>query len=296
MKRAYVEQSIAHMRDNRGNLFAGVITTAVALLILGSFALVYLNLIHLSGIFFDRSHYAVFVSPKAPYKSREQILKILKKNPLIGEIEELDPEQAKAKLIEGFGEAKEVLKLVPFSNLPHLIEFSLKDARTLSEEELERLKAIEGVEEIFLGRETKDQIDNFFAISNFIGIALIVMLLLSIAIIIRNAILLAVRIRFQEIEILKTLGATGTYIRFPFIVEAGVTLFLGFLVSHLGLYVLYQFLLAGVTFNESTYVIAELARFFSPLEMFLEFALLLMVGLGSSFYATSQVLRELKFT
>ncbi len=267
--------------------------TSVSLIILGSVILVYYNLMHMTQMVFQQANYSILLNDSIEDFERKEILAQLRSIPDIHNITELTSEQVKAELVESFGEPGQVLKKIDLPKFPNIIEFSLDRTSFLFEHEIDKIKLLQGVEEIVSGLETKDQINTFFTISEFVGVFLITLLIVSILMIIHNAIQIAVRMRIEEIEILQILGATPSFIRLPYIVEGLFIAIMGYLISMGIVFFLYKFVVAGITFNEATYGLRDLTRFFTYPHMI--GSLLMISGLGflSSILATRRVLNEL---
>lgn len=280
--------------ENKSSAVSGIITTSIAMILLGCVVLVYLNLIGLTQVLFQQANYSIFVGSDADEIVRTSVINELNQVPDLENIRIINSDEARSELIESFGDTGSVLNKIELPTFPDVIEFSLDRASLLTKKEIERIKAIPGVDEIVSGKETKDQIETFFTISEFVGIFLITLLIVSIVLMIHNSIQLAVRARIEEIEILRILGATRVFIQIPFVVEGVLIAFFGYLISIFAIYFLYTFVLAGVTFNEATYAIADIARFFSIQQILIILVSIVALGFLSSLVSTSRVLRELK--
>lgn len=284
----------SNIRENKSSAVSGMLTTGISLVILGTVVLVYLNLITLAQILFQQANYSVFISTNADEQVRRRIVSELRLLPNVSNIHIVKAEEAKKDLIASFGETGAILNKIELPAFPEVIEFSLNRRSLLTTEEIDRIKTIAGVDDVISGRETKDQIDTFFTISEFVGVFLISILLISIVLMIHNSIQLTVRTRMNEIEILQILGATGSFIQIPFIVEGIIIAIAGFVAASGVVYFLFTFVVAGITFNESTYGIATVARFFSIKQLGLVLISIMILGLLSSLMATRKVLRELE--
>lgn len=287
-------QAWNNIRDNTSAALSGVVTTSVSLVILGSFVLVYLNLINLTQVMFQQSRYSVFIDSETDRNVRRNIVAQLKGIEGVYEVTSVGALQAKSDLIDSFGESGAVLRKIELPPFPDLIEFSLNRKSILTRNEIETIQRIEGVSEVVSGIETKDQIKTFFSIAEFVGLFLIALLVVSLVLMIHSAIQIAVRMRIDEIEIFKILGATPTYIRIPFVIEGVLIALAGYLISLAVIYLLYTFVIAGITFNDATYGIKEIARFYSPLQMFIIMLQIVILGIVSSLLATNKVFQELK--
>lgn len=286
-------QTLDNLRENYPTLLAGIIMTSFSLVILGTFILVYLNLIHLTQLAFRKSHYSIFLVEQISSQQKADIISYIKHIPDAGGVKEVSSKEARKQLIDSFVEARELLQQLEFPRFPHIIEFVLDRSGPLTVREVRKLQSFEGVKEVITGRETRDQINTFFNIANFVGLFLIGLLLVCMVLIIYNTIHIAIRMRIKEIEILKTLGASPGFIRLPYILEGTLITCISYLISMGMIYFLYSFAVAGITFNEATYPIRELVRFFSFLEMGNLFLVFILLGVFSSYLAASRIINNL---
>ncbi len=286
-------QAYENIRENFQTTFSGIITVCFSLVILGTFTLVYLNLISLSRDFFQQSQYSIFLEDKTDSTDRIILFRHLEGIRGVDNIRSVSPEQNRLDLLNSLGEASKVLKKVTFQKLPELIEFDLKRSGPLTDLEMQNLESLSGVDEVVYGQETQDQISTLFNIANFVGIFLILLFIVSISFIIQNSIQIAVRLRIKEIELLKILGATLNFICWPYVWEGCFIALISFILSLGGIYLLFQFIIAGITFNEATYSLREAVEFFPWQQtMFIMFCILLLSAI-ISYTATRKLLLRL---
>lgn len=289
-----VKQTATNIRSYTSISASGIITTSFSVIMLGTFILVYLNIIFLSQLFFKQSHYSIFLKSAVTQQQKESISYYVHTIWGVYDIQSISSKQSQEEFLDSFGASKKLLEKVTFSKFPEIIEFSLKRDHPLSSVELEKIRSFRGVREIIFGKETKEQVSTYFTIAEFVGFFLIGLLMVSISFIIKNTIQIAIRVRLKEIEIYKILGATKWFIRLPYIFEGVFISLVSSSISIGFLYFLFQFVLAGITFNEATYSIKEMARFFQLNQvLWLTFSL---VGLGvfSSYIATDKILHQLE--
>ena len=286
-------QAYENIRENFQITFVGIITVCFSLIILGTFSLVYMNLISLTQIFFQQSQYSVFLADNIKPNEKDSLKEYLNAINGVENIKVVSSEQAHQELLKSLGEAGKVLEQMTFHKMPTLIEFDLKRMVHLTPAEIKKIESISGVDEVVYGQETQEQIRTFFNIANFVGIFLIVLFVISISFIIRNSIQIAVRLRIKEIEILKTLGATLHFICWPYVWEGCFIAFFSFIFSLGGIYFVFQFILAGITFNEATYTIRETVEFFPYPYMVICLVSLLVLGAFISYGSTWKLLKQL---
>jgi cell division transport system permease protein len=99
------------------------------------------------------------------------------------------------------------------------------------------------------GKEIVDKLFKITGIIRFVGIGVMAVLSIISIFIISNTIKLTVYARRREIEIMKYIGATDWFIRWPFLIEGMVLGFLGSLIAVGVLNVAYYYLFNFVVLN-----------------------------------------------
>lgn len=105
---------------------------------------------------------------------------------------------------------------------------------------VEKLKKCQGVKDIEYGNEWLKNFTTVFNFLNLLGTFLIGMLILATVFIISNTIKLSIYNRSTEIEIMKLVGATNRFIRFPFFLEGLFQGLCGSFIALVLLFVVYQ--------------------------------------------------------
>ncbi|NQU63813.1 MAG: hypothetical protein HQ517_05965, partial [SAR324 cluster bacterium] len=152
-------QTIENLRENYFTALSGIVMTSFSLVILGIFVLVYLNLIHLTQLAFQKSQYSIFLSDQISSEQQKKITVYLNELPNVVQVEIISSAEAKKQLIESFGEAQEMLSGLEFPKFPRIIEFILNRSGSLTTVEISRIREFEGVQDLITGRETRDQIN-----------------------------------------------------------------------------------------------------------------------------------------
>lgn len=288
------KQTATNIKSYTSISLSGIITTSFSVIMLGTFILVYFNVIFLSQLFFKQSHYSIFLKSGVTQQERENIRYYVHAIWGVYDIQGISSQKTQDDFLSSFGESRKLLEKVSFSAFPEIIEFSLKRDHPLSSSELQKIQSLNGVRAVIFGKETKEQVNTYFTIAEFVGFFLIGLLVISVSFIIKNTIQIAIRVRIKEIEIYKILGATKWFIRLPYIFEGIFISLVSSAISIGFLYFLYQFVIAGITFNEATYEIREMARFFEFHQLIILTFSLVGLGVFSSYIATDKILHQLE--
>ncbi len=129
-------------------------------------------------------------------------------------------EQALEKYKEQLGNNHSLLEGLEGENNPFPSSYIVKvhDPNTIGSI-ADEIAAFEGVEEVQYGKDVVDRLLKSTDLVRVVGTVLICILALISVFIISNTIKLTVVARRKEISIMKYIGATDSFIRFPFIIE-----------------------------------------------------------------------------
>jgi len=123
------------------------------------------------------------------------------------------------KLIKGMGEEGEAWKLLEQDNpLNHAFIVRAKNPQD-TEMIADQIKDLDHVEKVVFGQEVVEQLFKFTKYARTIGVVLIIALVFTAIFLISNTIKITIMARSKEIGIMKLVGATNWFIRWPFFIE-----------------------------------------------------------------------------
>ena len=161
----------------------------------------------------------------------------IKNNDKILSYEKVTKEQALKKMEERLGKDAAVLEGYDESIFPVSFIIKLKDT-AYSKEVVKELEAINGIEKVSYSQDAIDFISKVSYWIKFICSLMVIVLIVVSVFIISNTIKLTVFARRKEINIMKYIGATDWFIRWPFVVEGviiGITgAIIAFIISAYG--------------------------------------------------------------
>lgn len=211
------KEGIRNMYTHGFMSFAAVCVTVACLVIIGSFSLIIYNL----GIFVSdmeqQNRVLVYVDENydnAEAKSVGSRINLLEN---VREAVFMSREEAVKRFVEqqGSGEAFEGINA---SDLRDRFIVTLEDNSRMNET-VEELRQIQGVADISDRPELAEGFTTIQRILNIASAAIIIVLLVVSLFMISNTIKLAMYDRRDEIAIMKMIGATNRFIRFPYFVE-----------------------------------------------------------------------------
>ena len=218
----FIQETLRSLRRNNWMSFASVGTVAVSLFVLGVFLLLVLNMNRLASSLESQVQISVYLADGLSESARKDIASDIEALQGIEEIRYVPKEEAKERLAKRLGDQKYLLDALGEKNpLPDSFEVVLKSP-ALVETAAAAITRMDGVEQAKYGQ---DVIEHLFAITRLIrifGLALMVLLAGATLFIISNTIRLTVFARRKEVAIMKYVGATDWFIRWPFLLEGVV--------------------------------------------------------------------------
>ena len=242
----FIQETLRSLRRNNWMSFASVGTVAVSLFVLGVFLLLVLNMNRLASSLESQVQISVYLADGLSEIARKDIASDIEALQGIEEIRYVPKEEAKERLAKRLGDQKYLLDALGEKNpLPDSFEVVLKSP-ALVETAAAAITRMDGVEQAKYGQ---DVIEHLFAITRLIrifGLALMVLLAGATLFIISNTIRLTVFARRKEVAIMKYVGATDWFIRWPFLLEGMVLGFVGGVLAAIALQSFYAAMAAKI--------------------------------------------------
>lgn len=242
----FIQETLRSLRRNNWMSFASVGTVAVSLFVLGVFLLLVLNMNRLASSLESQVQISVYLADGLSESARKDIASDIEALQGIEEIRYVPKEEAKERLAKRLGDQKYLLDALGEKNpLPNSFEVVLKSP-ALVETAAAAITRMDGVEQAKYGQ---DVIEHLFAITRLIrifGLALMVLLAGATLFIISNTIRLTVFARRKEVAIMKYVGATDWFIRWPFLLEGMVLGFVGGVLAAIALQSFYAAMAAKI--------------------------------------------------
>ena len=242
----FIQETFRSLRRNNWMSFASIGTVAVSLFVLGVFLLLVLNMNRLASSLESQVQISVYLEDGLSESARKDIASDIEALQGIEEIRYVPKEEAKERLAKRLGDQKYLLDALGEKNpLPDSFEVVLKSP-ALVETAAAAITRMDGVEQAKYGQ---DVIEHLFAITRLIrifGLALMVLLAGATLFIISNTIRLTVFARRKEVAIMKYVGATDWFIRWPFLLEGMVLGFVGGVLAAIALQSFYAAMAAKI--------------------------------------------------
>ncbi|UCC41689.1 MAG: FtsX-like permease family protein [Candidatus Aminicenantes bacterium] len=169
--------------------------------------------------------------------SEEEVTSIgenLKKSSLSINVRFISSQQALKKFQENFPDLQRIIENLKINPFPPSFEVTLSEKKISSEETfafIEEMREMQGIEDVQFNRDWAEKIQSLSRLVKAVGFFFGGILILASFFIISNVIKLNVLTRKDEIEILRLVGASNTFIRVPFLMEGVILGIFGGLLS-----------------------------------------------------------------
>ncbi len=224
-------------------------TITLSFLILGVFLILFLNTKVLLEDWGRRIRVTAYLDGSL---SQDPLNRLREKIVGFEEVQEIryrSKEEALKLLEEKMPERKELLRGLPRNPLPASLEIRLRGEYQNAEgvrSLVRKLRGLSAIEDIQYGSDWLERFSAFMALLKVLGLGLGGLLLLATIVVISNTIRLSIFGRREEIEVMRSVGATGPFIRAPFYIEGLLQGFLGAVLAVGVLFALFQFFLGRV--------------------------------------------------
>ncbi len=269
-------------------------TISVAILIFSTFVMIIFNLTNLVSRFEDDVHIVAYLDDEF-VGGNENIKKNLLKLNGIEKVWYQSKENALKVFKESLGENDLFLKDIQKNPLPASFELRLKEGykdRKNIEAIAAALRSMGIFSDVSYGQEWLEHFHNFMNILKVIGLAVGGGFLFAAVFIISNTIKLTIFVRREEIDILRLVGATNSFIKAPFYIEGLIQGFVGSVISIIGLYFLYLVFMAKVQTLSLLGVNSTSMPFLPPKFLILLVAFGTLLGLMGSYISLGEIFKR----
>ncbi|AST93320.1 MULTISPECIES: permease-like cell division protein FtsX [Sutcliffiella] len=215
----HFRESFKSLARNGWMTFASISAVTVTLLLVGVFLVIMMNLNNVAKEIEQDVEIKVYIEMTATEEEQNQLQADLEKVSKAESVVFSSKDSELESLKDSFGEDGAILDLFEQSN--PLYDVFIVKTKT-PQDTFDVAKQIEGfdnVAKVVFGQETVERLFQIFNIARNIGLALILGLVFTAMFLISNTIKITIFARRKEIEIMKLVGATNWFIRWPFFLE-----------------------------------------------------------------------------
>lgn len=249
----FIKEVYTSFKRNIWMTLASIFTVVLSLFILGFFSIVILNLNKMADTLESQVQISVYLKDDLSQEEIDETKETLSKIEGLQDIKFITREEAMENFKERLGDQQFLLDALDDTNpLPDSFSLTVtspQQVKTIAD----TVVALDSVESASYSQDIINHLFNLTHLIRLIGVALIILLTGAAIFIISNTIRLTVFARRKEIAIMKYVGATDWFIRWPFLLEG---ICLGFIGGGLATIFLY------IVYNQVTQEIYEAMAFF----------------------------------
>ena len=215
----FVTESVTSLRRNGWMSLASLMTVALSLLILGLFTILVMNLSNMASSLESQVQVSVYLQDSLKEVEVREIGTRITKLPGVTKVTFVGKDEALTRFKQRLGQQQDLLAELGEANpLPNAFEVRVDRPDRVKPVALS-IAQIKGVETARFGQEIVEQLFGLTRMIRIFGLVLIGFLGMAALFIIINTIRLTVFARRREIGIMKYVGATDWFIRWPFLME-----------------------------------------------------------------------------
>lgn len=256
--RRHFRESFKNLRRNGWMTFAAVSAVTVTLLLVGVFLTVLLNLNKAATDIENDVEVRVLMKLDSTEGEQQRLKEQLVNLPEVKSVTYSPKEKELRNLIKDMGEDFALFE----QNNPLYDVFVVKTKRPVdTPKTAKKIKKLDDVEDAIYGEKKVEKLFSFLKTSRNIGLVLSLGLLFTAMFLISNTIKMTIFARRKEIEIMRLVGATNWFIRWPFLLEG---LWLGLIGSVLpvaAVIVGYSYVTTAIATHVQEHFIQPLAYF-----------------------------------
>ncbi len=261
--RYYIKEASNCVKKNKLTTISSIGITVATLIILGIVIALTFNINSFAQQFSRDCEIQVFISNDLDEAGYDNIGQQIKKIPFVENVEKYTKQQIfeemKVKLKENAGILEGLENDNPFRNSFKVSLTDLNQTGAVAK----KITAIQGVENTTDFKEAAGTVVKVVNTIKTASIWLVIILCIVSAFIISNAVKISVHSRRKEINIMKYIGATDWFIRWPFIIEGIIIGIYGALITFVLIWLVY--LRVYSSFNFGSFEMLKFSQIATPL-------------------------------
>ena len=268
---------------NKKSTAASLIIMCATMFIFGIFFLIGENVNYIIQQVQTNQAMQIFINPEATKEQEQELEAKIKSIQYVNTVEYVSQEQALNIMKSWLGENSALLD--PYSGEDNPFKASYKITLTdltKSDEVQKQVESFENVAKVEIGSDTINKlVDIANGIRTATGVILVLLIFISIFII-ANTIKLTVHARRKEISIMKYVGATNGFIRWPFMVEGIIIGIISAIISVVILGFTYNFVASKIVASGTMATIGySLLTFSDMISMLFTVYIIMGIGIGA---------------
>ncbi|MBB4824499.1 cell division transport system permease protein [Sporosarcina luteola] len=212
----HLRESLKSLGRNSWMTFASVSAVTVTLLLVGVFIVIMMNLNQLADNLENDVEIKVIADPAADEAAVKELEKQVRSTSGVEEVVYSSRDEELDKMIKSFGDELSLYKQSnPLGDALYVKAKDPHDTASIAK----KIDTYDYTSQVVYGEGKVEKLFKVLNMSRNIGMVLILALLFTAMFLISNTIRLTIVARGREIEIMKLVGATNSFVRIPFVLE-----------------------------------------------------------------------------
>lgn len=246
-----LRDALRSMWRNKFMSLASMATVAISLTILGFAWLLVVNTQYLTSVMEAELEINVYLQEKVTREQALELKSAFAQIPGVTETVFVPKEEGLKNLEERFGAESDLVKVLGDENpLPDVYRLKTTDAAHVPQAAA-AATGIQGVEDVRYGKGMVEKLLSLTQWLQMVGVIAILAVGLAAVFLIATTIRITVFARRREVAIMKLVGATDWYIRWPFFLEGMIIGFIGALCAVVCIYLFYNQLVKNIALTIS---------------------------------------------
>jgi cell division transport system permease protein len=231
----FLREALRGLRRSSAPALAALLTVVITALVLGVFIPIVQATTGTANEVRNRVVVDAYLKDSATESDRIQVQRELEATPGVKSIEYISKDEALRELGHKVNDAQDKIELLGSNPLPSLLRVTPEDP-----DEIKTIAAqiapggtprFDAIDEVRNRESDTDKILSATGLVKGLGAVMAGLLILASIALIANTIRLSVFARRREVEVMKLVGATNWFIRWPFVIEGVIVGFLGGVLS-----------------------------------------------------------------
>ena len=237
----FIVDALKSIKRNLTVSFAAILTVLITFFIFGTFTLLALNFNKSIEDIASQVEIRVYLTDDIKMVDQREIEVKLNEQTGVKAVTYESKDEAFLNLQHSLAENKGILEGYDLTNnpLPSSFIVTLEDP-SYADSISKSVEKMSGVESIRNQKEQIEKISSFIKVVQIVGVGLFIVFIGVSVFLIMNTIKLTVYSRRREVGIMKFVGATDWFIRWPFVIEGIIIGTIGALVASLALFLAYS--------------------------------------------------------
>lgn len=273
----FVKKALADIRNNRFLNLITIVTISLSILVVSLFLLFFENASRVIESWNQSGRAMIYLEDTFTRENLPQLEARINGLGVVEQMRFVPKEEALEKLRAEISERSGFLNTLQGNPLPDGMEIKIKSYGSFEEVRAiaDSIKKIEWVEDVEYGQGWLGKFLKVFNLFKITGYAMCSLFFLIALFITANTVRLAFYSRKLEVEIMRLVGATETFIKAPFYVEGLLQGFFGGILGLVILFAAYLMISSGITQGLASYIYFDIR--------FLSLQTIVLIIFGSTF-------------